>query len=68
MKTALAIILMAAVATPGVLRADGACKADVQKFCSDVQEGQGRIIACLKAHGPDLSPGLRDRPAGGQEK
>jgi hypothetical protein len=32
-----------------------ACKPDVEKFCKDVQPGQGRIISCLKQHQPDLS-------------
>jgi len=32
------------------------CKADVQKFCSEVKPGGGRIIECLKEHENDLSP------------
>jgi flavoprotein len=31
-----------------------ACKADVQKFCSGVQPGGGRIIACLNTHRGEL--------------
>ena len=34
----------------------GACKADVQKLCSDVQPGEGRVLECLKTHQADLSP------------
>jgi hypothetical protein len=34
----------------------GACKADAQKLCSDVQPGEGRVIECLKTHQADLSP------------
>ncbi len=37
--------------------ARAACKADTEKFCKDIKPGGGRIIACLKAHAPDLSPG-----------
>ena len=32
-----------------------ACKEDRQKFCKDVRPGEGRIIACLKNHEPELS-------------
>ena len=31
------------------------CAADVQKFCKDVKRGEGRVLACLKSHHPDLS-------------
>lgn len=34
----------------------GACKTDYEKFCKDVQPGQGRIINCLKANEAKLSP------------
>jgi hypothetical protein len=36
-----------------VLRTD--CGSDYRAFCSDVALGQGRAIACLRAHGPQLS-------------
>lgn len=34
----------------------GPCKPDVQNFCSSVPKGDGRILACLKAHVGQLSP------------
>jgi hypothetical protein len=34
----------------------GACKADAQKLCSDVQPGEGKLIECLKTHQAELSP------------
>jgi hypothetical protein len=37
------------------INAKGACKADIEKFCKDVQPGQGRIIAYLKQHQAELS-------------
>jgi hypothetical protein len=39
----------------------GACRADVQKLCKDVQPGGGRIAACMKQHESELSPGCRER-------
>jgi hypothetical protein len=40
-----------------------ACKADVVKFCSDVQHGGGRIMQCLKAHKDELSEGCKSARA-----
>jgi hypothetical protein len=41
---------------PGMEAAhEGACKADLEKFCKDVTPGEGRKIACLKAHSDKLS-------------
>lgn len=34
----------------------GPCKADFDKFCKDVQPGEGRIIRCMKEHEGDFSP------------
>ena len=35
------------------------CKADVDKFCKDVNPGAGRIIKCLKTHEAELDPACR---------
>jgi hypothetical protein len=35
------------------------CRGDYRAFCSDVEPGAGRGLACLKAHGPELSPACR---------
>jgi hypothetical protein len=40
-----------------------ACKDDVQKLCSDVKPGGGRIIACLDGHKDQLSQGCSDAMA-----
>ena len=32
-----------------------ACKADVEKFCSDVQRGGGRIVECLNKQHDSVS-------------
>jgi hypothetical protein len=40
-----------------------ACKPDMQKFCSDVKPGGGRIIACLRDHKDQLSQVCTDAMA-----
>ena len=32
------------------------CRSDYDRFCSDVQMGGGRVLACLQSHARDLSP------------
>ncbi|MFT3731382.1 MAG: cysteine rich repeat-containing protein [Hyphomicrobium sp.] len=41
----------------------GACKADVQKFCSGVEHAKGKIRACLSEHQADLSDPCKQRVA-----
>ena len=36
-----------------------ACASDLQQFCANVQPGGGRILACLKQHKDQVSPGCR---------
>ncbi len=31
------------------------CKAELEKYCSNVTPGEGRVLACLYAHGDKLS-------------
>ena len=37
----------------------GTCQAELEKFCKDVQTGEGRVIKCLKDHDADLAPACR---------
>ena len=39
----------------------GACKADYEKFCKDVKQGQGRIIQCMKQHEAEFSPACKEQ-------
>jgi hypothetical protein len=39
------------------------CREDVRRFCHDVEPGEGRIYACLKAHEAELMPGCREHLA-----
>jgi len=32
------------------------CKVELEKYCSNVTPGEGRVLACLYAHGDKLSP------------
>lgn len=41
----------------------GACKADIQKFCTGVEHEKGKIRACLTEHQADLSDGCKQRVA-----
>jgi hypothetical protein len=54
------LILAAALMTSTFLNAEeplnNTCASDVQKFCSKVQEGEARILKCLREHEKDLSP------------
>ena len=38
----------------------GPCKADVEKFCKNVEQGKGRVARCLKEHKAELSQACRD--------
>jgi len=40
-----------------------ACQDDVQKFCSDVQTGHGKIIKCLRTNQDSLSQACQDQLA-----
>ena len=33
-----------------------ACSVDREKFCGSIQPGGGRILECLRSHGPELTP------------
>ena len=39
-----------------LMEAQQACSGDMEKFCKDVQPGQGRILNCLREHSQELSP------------
>jgi Cysteine rich repeat len=58
--TIVAVLLLSTSAATAQMRAGAmaaarACRPDIRQFCSNVQPGQGRIKACMKAHIQELS-------------
>jgi len=41
--------------SPAAMQMMKPCKPDYQKFCSTVERGGGRILACLQSHKSELS-------------
>jgi hypothetical protein len=61
--TALLGVAQAQDAPAGAGKGGGAheaCKPDVEKFCSDVKAGGGRIISCMRQHKDELSQACKD--------
>lgn len=58
----------ASVARPADAFTDGACKADMQKFCADVKPGNGAIRDCMTAHEADFSQPCKDNMAEMKQK
>lgn len=50
-------------AAPAAGTKHGACAADIQKFCANVEHGKGKIHECLTQHTADLSDGCKQRMA-----
>ena len=69
MRISRIVFMLAAAAAAGVATADqtpapgqptlaelhAACDSDIQKLCSGIQPGGGRILACLKQHKDEVS-------------
>lgn len=36
------------------------CEADVQKFCTAVEAGGGRVLQCLQSHTNELTPDCKE--------
>ncbi|HXX84120.1 MAG TPA: cysteine rich repeat-containing protein [Casimicrobiaceae bacterium] len=76
MRNSVLVLLSLALSTPVALAADQspsssprmACKADVEKLCSGVQPGGGRIAACLKQNEAQVSAACKDAIAGARQK
>jgi hypothetical protein len=62
-----------------LMEAQQACTGDMEKFCKDVQPGEGRILNCLRGHAQELSPAcsqmvdkttgkVQEKPQSGQQE
>ncbi len=47
--------------------AQEACSSDIDKFCKDIQPGEGRIIRCLREHAQEISPGCSEKIEGAKQ-
>jgi hypothetical protein len=52
---ALSLAVVAIGAPAHAQKQSTACNADIEKFCANVEKGQGRIMKCLQEHSKDLS-------------
>jgi hypothetical protein len=50
------MLVVSILALGGVARAQNACQADVEKLCSGIPPGGGRVLSCLKANQAKVSP------------
>ncbi|GGJ35437.1 cysteine rich repeat-containing protein [Neoroseomonas lacus] len=50
--------------SPSQRQAAQACMPDIRTYCSNVERGGGRIVACLRQNGERLSPNCRQALSG----
>ena len=49
------MVLTIALLIPAAAMAKGECEDDVQKFCKNVGQAKGAVVACLQQHMAELS-------------
>lgn len=72
LRLGLSVVAALVLLQAGPMRAQdlgtGACKADADKLCKDVQPGEGRIARCLKQHESSVSPACKDAMVQARQK
>ena len=53
--------LIVALLVPTAAFAKSECQEDVQKFCKDVGETRGAVVACLQQHMAELSEACKTK-------
>ena len=56
-----ALLAIPAVAFAAEPAAERPCMDEIEKFCKDVQPGEGRIVQCLRDHDRELSASCREK-------
>lgn len=56
---ALGLVCVGACIAPQAFAKEETCRAEMDKFCKDVQPGEGRLVKCLREHDADLSAKCR---------
>ncbi len=60
--------LVPSIAQTQEVNRKGPCRADIEKYCKDVNPGQGRIVNCIRQHEGELSPACKNYIAEEKEK
>jgi Cysteine rich repeat len=55
------MVLIIALLIPAAAMAKGECQDDVQRFCKNVGEAKGAIVACLQQHVAELSEACKTK-------
>ncbi len=66
--TVAALVFLPAGAVQEQELGTGACRADAEKLCKDVQPGDGRLARCLKQREASVSPACKDAMAQARQK
>lgn len=66
--TAFILCFVSSLAFAQDISRKGPCRADTEKYCKDVQPGQGRILQCMKQHETEFSTACKNHIAASREK
>ena len=55
------MVLIIALLIPAAAMAKGECQDDVQRFCKNVGEAKGAVVACLQQHMAELGEACKTK-------